>query len=155
MLRRGPPEGIFGDPFGTCFALGAALQRVFFGRPFGTCFALGAAIQRVLSDNPGTSGKKFSSVGRCRGLQANKGNERIKKKEKTEIQELQKGNKTTPMQVLEMQPSRVYFLDTAGTLCFGSAALQGVFFGHPFGARLWKSKLLNYISKVKMNSVVN
>ena len=37
------------------------------------------------------------------------------------------------MQVLEMQPSRVYFSDTAGTLCFGSAALQRGFFGHLFG----------------------
>ena len=37
------------------------------------------------------------------------------------------------MHVLEMQPSRVYFLDTVGTLCFGSAALQRVFFGPLFG----------------------
>ena len=63
----------------------------------------------------------FSSVGRCRGLQGNKGNERIKKR------------KRTPMHVLEMQPSRVYFLDTAGTPCFGSAAIQRVFFGPLFG----------------------
>ena len=37
------------------------------------------------------------------------------------------------MHVLEMQPSRGYFLDTVGTLCVRSAAIQRVFFGPLFG----------------------
>ena len=38
------------------------------------------------------------------------------------------------LHVLKARPSRVYFLDIRRDPCFKSAALQRVFFGHPFGA---------------------